>query len=83
MKHTLTLHQEASIGDKSVYGSGTVFIYRVGGMPAGEEAMISNCGAPTRNDWRILRIKGGIQSKWTGHYESAEAALAVLQREVG
>ena len=83
MKHTLTLHKEGSVGEGAVYGSGAVFLYRVVGMPAGEEAKISNYGAPDRSDWRILRIKGDTPSGWTGHYQSAEAALAVLQKEVG
>jgi len=30
---------------------------------------------------RILRTKNGIQGSWTGDYETAEEALAVLQKE--
>jgi hypothetical protein len=81
VKYTLTLHAEGGTRDGPVYGSGIVTKYRVGGMPVGEQAEIANWGAPNRNDWQILRIKNDTQGDWTGHYESADAALAVIQKE--
>lgn len=58
-----------------------VFQYEVRGLPPGEQAWISNFGGPYDQEWKILRAKGGVQSDWTGEYESAEAALAVIQKE--
>lgn len=81
MNYTLTLHEEGWTGDGPIFASGPVFMYRVDGMPEGEEATIANYGAPHRNDWRILRIRGHEQSDWTGNYESAEVALAELQSQ--
>jgi len=79
MKYTLTLHEEGKTGDRTP--TGPVWIYRVGGMPEGQEAKIQNSGAPDSNDWQILRINGGEKSGGTGNYESAEVALAVLQKD--
>jgi hypothetical protein len=81
MKIILTLHEDAWSRTGSVFASGPVAGYRVGGMSVGETARIANFGAPNRNDWRIMRIKGEAQSEWTGHYASAESALAALQKE--
>jgi hypothetical protein len=51
-------------------------------MPDGKWARIANFGAPDRGGWRIMRINAdNTQTERTGHYESAEAALAVLQKE--
>ena len=50
-------------------------------VPPGYQALIANSGAPNRNDWKIMRIDDDAQEDWNGHYESAEAALAVLQKE--
>ena len=55
--------------------------YEVQGLPPGEQAWIANFGAPHRQDWRILRARNGVQTDWTGQFESADAALVVLQEE--
>jgi len=31
--------------------------------------------------WKILRMNDAIQGSWMGDYETAEEALAVLQKE--
>ena len=80
-KVKLTLHPIGWVGDGPVFGSGTIYQYRVGRMPAGYQALIANFGAPRRNDWKIMRIDDDTQEEWNGHYESAEEALAVLQKE--
>jgi hypothetical protein len=51
------------------------------GYPPGEQAWIANFGGSNRPSWRILRAKNEIQSDWTGDYNSAEGALAVIQDE--
>jgi hypothetical protein len=61
---------------------GDVIAYYFGGMPTGEEAKIRNDGAPERNDWRVLRIKGEKSSGWTGNFEGAQLALEWLQGEI-
>jgi len=50
-------------------------------MPQGEEAHIANFGTLDQSEWRIIRSNSGTQGNWTGHYESAEAALDVLRKE--
>ena len=54
---------------------GSICRYRVDGLPQGQEADIANFGAPYRDDWRLLTIRGGVQSPWIGHYVSADEAL--------
>jgi hypothetical protein len=82
MQYTFTLHEDARLGDGPVYGGGQVTGYRVGGMPDGKTGRIANFGAPGRNDWRIMRINAdNTQTDWTGHYESAEDALAALHQD--
>jgi hypothetical protein len=77
---TLTIHEDAWFREGPVFAGGQVIGYRVGGMPDGKTARIANFGAPNRNDWRTMRISGdNTQGQWTGHYESAEDALAALQ----
>lgn len=81
MRHIFTLHEDAWLRDGSEYANGQVIGYRVGGMPDGKTARIANFGAPTRNDWRIIRIEAdNVQNGWTGHYESVEDALRALQQ---
>jgi hypothetical protein len=78
----LSLRAIARAGDGSDIGNWTdVIQYEVQGLPFEERVWVANFGGPYRHDWRILRAKGGVQSDWTGHYESAEEALAVIQRE--
>jgi hypothetical protein len=81
MTHSLTMHAEAWVSDGPVYASGPVIGYRVGGLPAGEEAKIQNLGGPETPAWRVLRILNGKSSEVDGSFESAEDALAALQRE--
>jgi hypothetical protein len=50
-------------------------------MPPGYQALITNFGAPQRDDWKIMRIDDDAQEEWNGTYKSAEQALAVLQKE--
>lgn len=81
VKPKLTLHEIGWVGDGPTFGSGEVYQYRVGHMPPGYQALIANFGAPRRNDWKLLRIEEDVQEEWAGHYESAEDALAVLQKD--
>jgi hypothetical protein len=80
---SLTLHPDAWIREGSEFACGEVVGYRVGGMADGETARIANFGAPNRVDWRVMRINAdNTQSDWTGHYESAQDALVILQLEL-
>jgi len=82
MLYTFTLHKDAWFRDEDVFADGQVTGYRVGGMPDGKTARIANFGAPHRNDWRIMRINAdNTQTAWSGHYESADEALAALQQD--
>jgi hypothetical protein len=82
MQYSVTLHEDRGFRNGQVYAGGQVVVYRVGGMPDGRTARIANFGAPNCDDWQIMRINGdNTQSEWTGHYESAEDALAALQKD--
>ena len=74
----LTLHEAGHTMTNGVIGSGPVYVYRVGGMPAGEEARI----AEFNHSWRILRWNETSHGNWTGRYANAEAALAALHDEI-
>lgn len=81
MLQTFTLHEDAWLRDGPVYAGGEVIGYRVGGLPDGTTFRIANFGAPTRNEWRIMRINAdNTQTDWTGDYESVEDALAAVQQ---
>jgi hypothetical protein len=82
MTHSLTMHADAWISDSPIYKSGTALGYRVTGLPPREEARISNFGGPNHADWRYLRTSNGKSADWTGNYESAQDALAALQRDL-
>jgi hypothetical protein len=76
MTHSLTLHAEAWIGNGPGCASGPVIGYRVGGMPAGEEAKIQNLGGPETPAWRVLRILNGAVRNW----KAASGALRMRWR---
>jgi hypothetical protein len=82
MKYTLTLHEEAWNCDGAVFTTGAPYVYRVGGMPEGQEAEIRNVGPPDSDNWRIFRIKGDEKSGGAGNYESAKVALAVIAERI-
>ena len=83
MYHSLTLHATGNTSKGAGYANGPVIWYRVGGMQEGEEAKIQNLGGPETPAWRVLRILNGASSELEGSFESAEDALAALQKEVG
>ena len=59
-----------------------VYQYVVENLPSGEQAWIANFGAPYRQNWKILRATGDVQSDWRGDHDSPEAALAVIEEEL-
>lgn len=82
MQYNFTLHEDAWFREGSGIEDRQVMGYRVGGMPDGRTARIANFGAPVRDDWRIMLINGdNTQTDWSGHYESADEALAALQKD--
>jgi hypothetical protein len=81
MHHSLILREEVWLRGGPEFASGQVTGYRVGGMPDGSTARLANFGAPSRNDWRIMRMNAdNTQTSWTGHYGSVEEALTALQQ---
>ena len=54
-------------------------MYQVDGLPRGERALVGERAGSHR--WEILRNKDGEKGDWTGDYNSAEDALAALQKE--
>jgi hypothetical protein len=77
--HLLTLHGVMRAGDGSDLTKWTDTVqYEVRGLPPEQQAWI----ADMHDGWQILRVKNGVQGQWTGRYDSAEEALAVLQRNI-
>ena len=83
IRRSLTLHEIGWLRDGPTFGTGVVFQYRVGNLPPGVQVLISNFGTPHRDVWKIMRIEDDLQEEWNGSYESAEQALAALQKEFG
>jgi hypothetical protein len=81
MQRSFILHEDGWLRNVPELARGGVIGYRVGGMPDGKTARLANFGAPSHDDWRIMRMdSGNTQTVWTGHYESFEEALAALQQ---
>jgi len=76
------MHADAWTRNGQVYASGPVVGYRVNGLSPGEEAKLWNFGGADQPDWQFLRNSNGKSGEWTGHYESAENALAALEEIV-
>jgi hypothetical protein len=60
------------------YATGRVVKYDVQGLAPGNKILIANFGGPNWNSWRLLQVRNGRSTKWTGNFSSAEAALASL-----
>jgi len=54
----------------------TTQMYEILGMPD-EQGWIQE----SDGKWRVLRSKGGRQTRWPGEFDSPEEALAALQEE--
>lgn len=77
----LTLRPENRAGDgPDMRNWNDVYQYSVGGLPAGQEALIARMRP---HCWQILRLRNGVQGHWTGEYASAEEALSALEKELG
>src|SRR5579862_5318350 len=59
--------------------TGTVFLYRIEGLPYDEQASI---GEFPYLGWRILRWKDGQPGVWYGEYETVDQAMAALQKQL-
>jgi hypothetical protein len=77
----LTLRPLSYFGKGSELNRDQVTQYEVQGLPSGERALVANFGAPHRQNWKILRVTGEVQSDWTGDYGSVEEALRTVQKE--
>jgi len=58
--------------------SGVPGMYDVDGMPVGQRALIAVFG----RSWRILRIVDDVPGTWVGNFDSPQAAVAALAREL-
>src|SRR5438552_3285141 len=84
-KYTLTLRSlgrsKNSVGYvTTITESDPSYLDKVEGLPYGQEAWI-NHNAP-EGIWQIARKKDGVRGTFAGEYESAEHALAALQKLV-
>ena len=83
MKSRLTMHPDMTLREGNVIGKGgTVFRYRVHGLPSDQEARIHNQGHGDSASWQIIRIHGDVWSDPEGNHKTAEEALAALQKEI-
>ncbi len=78
----LELREFGRLRAEGLAGSGAIYQYTVKGLPLGQEASIANMRSPNAPLWQILRRKNGIQTNWSGAYETATHALAALQAQV-
>jgi hypothetical protein len=79
--HKLGMVEDGTFGDGAVINPATetTYRYRVTGLPQGEEASIANF----EGGWQILRISHGKQGHWYDKHETADAALAALEAQIG
>ena len=82
MRITLTLQEFGRARRGSAIGTGPINHYKVGGMPPGQEASIANRGSRYQESWQVFRVTDGLDSGWSGHYKSADDALADIQAEL-
>jgi hypothetical protein len=61
---------------------GRAFQYRIGGLPANEEAFIANFGSFLHDKWKILRIKDAVATDWEGSHTTSDDALNALTQSV-
>jgi hypothetical protein len=61
-----------------------IISYQVNGMPDGQRGFVHmKSGNVLDPRWQLRREKNGVDSGWSGNYETPEEALAVLQKQVG
>ena len=82
MTITLSKHEYMWFGDGGRLLNNSAIGYRIGGMPAGQEAYINHYGSSCLDDWQILRIENNVSSGWQGAYQSADDAFAALVADV-
>jgi hypothetical protein len=83
VKYTLSLKPVASARSGAEYGTGTVMLYEVDGLPEGQRISIRNVRSVLQEPiWQIGGHSRGMPTKWTGVFKTAEHALAQLQTEI-
>lgn len=83
MKYTLSLKPVASARGGVEYGTGTVMLYEVEGLPEGQKISIRNVRSALQEPvWQIGGHSVGMPTNWTGVFRTAEDALAQLQTEI-
>ena len=76
---TMSKHEIAWARTGAMYGAGRVIEYRVEGPSTDEEVFIANFGNHFLDDWKILRVRGGVSGEWDGSYACADEAFASLR----
>jgi hypothetical protein len=83
MKSLLNLKPVAQSRKGVEYGSGPVMLYEVQGLPEGRAVSIRNVRAQAQEPvWQFGAHFKGYPTRWTGAFETAEAALAQLQENL-
>jgi hypothetical protein len=83
MKFALSLKPVARSRTGLEYESGPVMLYEIEGLPDAQKISIRNvCPVGQEPVWQIGAHIRGRETRWTGTFESADAALAHLQEEL-
>jgi hypothetical protein len=78
-RHTLRLVPKSLHRAWDLHESDAAAAYEVAGLPpdlAVEIAEMHGC-------WQLLVVRDGMRGEWQGDFESADAALAAIERELG
>jgi hypothetical protein len=83
MKYKLSLKAIAYSHDGLEYGTGPAILYKIQGLPEGENLLLRNVRPRFREgEWQVGDHTTGMVTKWTGAFKTAERALLQLQKEI-
>jgi len=83
MKYKLNLKAIAYSHDGLEYGTGPAILYKIQGLPEGENLLLRNVRPRFREgEWQVGDHTTGMVTKWTGTFKTAERALLQLQKEI-
>ena len=83
MKYKLSLKAIAYSHDGLEYGTGPAILYKIQGLPEGENLLLRNVRPRFREgEWQVGDHTTGMVTKWTGTFKTAERALVQLQKEI-
>ena len=83
MTYKLSLKPIAYSQNGLEYGTGPVILYKIQGLPEGENLLLRNVRPRFREgEWQVGDHTTGRVTKWAGAFKTAEGALLQLQKEI-